>query len=352
MTESYNILDVEIDFSKQTLKIIFEREKMKKIKSALDKNNYTKLLELLQNVDDTTIQKCLIYAIHYGMDKISKKMIKKLSNKLDLNKNNSEIFRYAVYYDRRLIVSVLIDIGVDVHADDDYAFIKYCLAEPSKIDYSLINKLIDKGANIYARNSLALIQASGNGNLDLVKILLEKMEKQSVLELNTDFSKPTNFDIAMISATLHKHNQIVLELLAKGADPLTNNSEVIVCSTENGNTELVKIFLENGVDPNILDGTILRRAAKNGYYDIVKLLVDLKKNDEYLCDLAIDDSAAVRWAAYKGHYDIVKLLIESKTSDGTPRCDIHAENNDAYRLATKYNHTNVVQLLEEHGGHN
>ena len=98
---------------------------------------------------------------------------------------------------------------------------------------------------------------------------------------------------------------------------------------------------------------------------LAKLLVEYQRNDnalsssahqhnlphgqgKYVCDLSIDDSAYLRWAAIKGDYDIAKLLLESYDESGKPRCDVNAADNDALRLATKYNHTRVIELLQTH----
>jgi ankyrin repeat protein len=353
MEETYNTLDVEIDFSKKAMTTYFGYPAKKQIKSALNKNNYTKLCLYLKKENETTIHYCLIYAIHFKLDKISKKILQNFyitGIKLNANKNHSELFKYAIYYNKIFLVTKLLDLGVDIHIDNDYALIQYCLLE----NQNMVTLLINHGADIHARNSLALIQASGNGSLPIVKILLEKMEKQIVNDINLGnhkvYQQPTNFDIAMIGATLNNHYEIVHALLLKGANPSINNSEVLINSVEKGNAEMVKLFLEFGVDPNILDGTVIKKAVKEKYLDVVDVLVNFERDGEYVCDLSIDDSAALRWAAYKGHYDILKILLESKTKFGNPRCNVNAENNDAYRLAVKYDHKNVIKLLEKYGG--
>jgi len=349
MEQSYNTLEVEIDFSAKTLLAYFGSDTMKQIRIALDKNNYKKLAPFLIKANDKVLHNCLVYVIHFKSDKIGKKIIEnfyKKGRKMDVNKNNSELFRYSVYYNRSRLVIALINIGSNVSVDDNYAFLKYCLLG----NLEMVDLLLNKGVDIYCRNCLALVQASGNGKVNLVKLLLEKMGKKIITlshESNNEHSS-TNFDLAMISAVSNNHNSIVQLLLEKGADPSVNNSEVLIVCAEQGNSEMVKLFLQYGADPNILDGIIIKKAIINDHIDIVKILIDFEKNDDYVCDLSINNSAPIRWAAYKGKYEIAKLLLESKNKKGDPRFDVGAENNDAHYLATKYNHTKIIELLEQY----
>lgn len=347
MSESLGPLDLEIDFSKNVVETFFNYASMRKRKNALNNNNYSKLKSLLPNGDIKAIHNCLVYAIHFGKDSIAKKIIEMdydKNNELDINENHGEIFRYVVYYNRKFLIEPLIRIGADIHADEDYALIKYCLLN----DIQTVRLLIKNGADVYSRNCLSLVQAAGNGNLAIVKLLLEHQEKRVISQISVKDFKPTNFDIALISAATYNHLDIVTLLLKVGADGTINNSEIFVNAAEKGNFAMVKIFLEHGLDPNILEGVILKKVIKNGEYELAKLLIEFQLNGLYVCDLSIDDSAYLRWAAIKGDYDIAKLLLESVDSKGQPRCDVFAADNDAHRLATKYNHYRVIQLLEQH----
>lgn len=372
MNQDYNTIDVQADFSKNALLVYFGYDNMKKIKLAMDNNNYSKLAKLFKiKNNEATIHNCLIYSLHFGLDWITKKIIR--NHKLDINKNHSEIFKLAVYYSKNKIAMMLLDIGADINIDNDYVLTKYCLMN----DPEMVKLLLSKGANVYSRNCLPLIQAAGNGHISIVKLLLEKMNKKVIDDMDQSNQsnqsgqshqsdkldplyklKPTNFDLAMISATLNNHTDIVLLLLLAGANPAINDSEVLVHAADNGNSILVKLFLDYGSDVNSREGIALKKACMKGWIDIVKILVSYRawkpklldeqayqKDAEYTCDLSIDDSSGLRWAAYKGYYDIVKLLVDSRDKNNNYRCNIHAENNDAYRLAVKYGHDNIVGLL-------
>ena len=345
-TQEYNTIDVEVNFSKSALDIFFGFENRKPAKLALTKNKYNKLKPYLN--EENIVHNSLLFAIHFSYNEIAKKIINSFyKNKIfDINKNHCEIFKFAIYYNKNLLIPLLVNIGADIHIDDDYALIQYCLRE----NIPIVDLLIKNGANVYARNSLALIQAAGNGYITIVNLLMKHMENK--LAENLDNYQATNYDLALISAAFGKHNDIALLLLTKGANPLINNSEVLVIAAESGNAILVKSLLSYGADPNVNDGMILEKAVRNGHIDVVKVLIEFENNGNYVCDIGADDSAALRWAALKGNYCIVKMLLESKTKNGDPRCDVNTCNNEPHRLATKYGHANVVQLLEEYGGSN
>ena len=340
----YNTIDVEVNFSKSALDIFFGFENRKQAKLALTKNKYNKLKSYLN--DEIMVHNSMLFAIHFSYNEIAKKIINSFyKNKIyDINKNHSEIFKFAIYYNKNLLIPLLIKTGSDIHIDEDYALIQYCLRE----NILIVDLLINNGANVYARNSLALIQAAGNGYITIVNLLMEHT-KNKLLE-NLDNYQATNYDLALISATFGKHNDIALLLLTAGANPLINNCEVLVIAAESGNAILVDSLLSLGADPNVNNGMILEKAVRNGHVDVVKVLIEFENNDNYVCDIGVDDSAALRWAALKGNYSITKMLLESKTKDGKPRCDVNTCNNEPHRLASKYGHGDVVQLLEEYGG--
>jgi ankyrin repeat protein len=338
-------IDVEVNFNKQALKLYFSFDNRKKLKSILDKNRYEKLQPLL--TDETIIHNCLLYSVHYSLDKVSKKIIMNFykDKEIDINKNNSEIFKFATYYKKTQLIPLLVEIGSDIHADEDYALIQFCLIG----NIAIAKLLISKGANIYARNSLALIQAAANNRIDILALLLRTMKNTSIDYLS-DYSA-TNYDLALIAAAHANNTEIVSMLLSAGANPKINDSEVLVIAAKNGNVGLVKIFLEYGLDPNVGNGIVLEKAVRNGHNAVVKELVDFQVNGIYQCNLSLDNSIALRWAVLKGNYDVVKLLLSAKIND-KPRCDSTAENGDALRLAKKYGHDEIVKLLSDPGSLN
>ena len=65
--------------------------------------------------------------------------------------------------------SMLIEKGVNIHVDNDFALNKYCYRN----NYEMVKLLIDNGANIYVNNCYLLIDCAGKGYIDIVKLLIQ-----------------------------------------------------------------------------------------------------------------------------------------------------------------------------------
>ena len=90
----------------------------------------------------------------------------------------------------------------------------------------------------------------------------------------------------------------------------------------------------SGIDPSVDNNLAVRDAAHNGHLVVVEFL---------LKDRRIDPSAhnqAIREAVDNGHTAVVELLLKDT------RVDPSADDNDASVLATRYGHTEVVNLLK------
>jgi len=345
-TNSDYYLGVIVDFNKQSVKSYFSTITMKNIVSYMDKNKNKKLKKILdQTIYDTTsnvIHNCLLYSIHFGNSKTTKMILKNYyskETKLDINKNQSEAFKCVIHYDKKDIIGIFLKLGADIHVDNEIALIKYCI----KNDYAMVKLLLENGADMYADSNIALTHCTTNGNMDIINLFIAHgLSKITISELVTEHpDNITNFDLAMLCASKNRYADIVSFMLRLGANPNINNSEALVDSACDGFHEIVKILLQFGANPNARNGEPLKQACINGHLEVVKMLVNEKDmNNQYVCDLAINDSAAIRWAAYKGHYAITKILLESN------RCDVCANNNEAYELALKYNHTQIIALLE------
>ena len=76
------------------------------------------------------------------------------------------------------IIKCLVENGADIHAWEDYAL--RCACSYGQLD--MVKYLIEKGANIHAYNDEALRYATGNGYLEIVEYLIEKGVKPQKLE--------------------------------------------------------------------------------------------------------------------------------------------------------------------------
>ena len=82
--------------------------------------------------------------------------------------------------------------------------------------------------------------------------------------------------------------------------------------------------------------TPLLYSSHNGYLEIVKFLVENRAN------IHADDDDALRLASGVGHLEVVKYLVEHGAN-------IHAENDEALRMSSRFGHLEVVKYLVRMG---
>lgn len=122
---------------------------------------------------------------------------------------------------------------------------------------------------------LKLLRFAAAGDLQKVKKALEN-------GATIDFTKPKSIQhrTALIEATVNGHIEIVKFLLEKGATvdiKSERNLTALAHAAECGQEEIVKLLLKKGAAleiPDALDRTPLTYAARKGNYDIVKMLVE------------------------------------------------------------------------------
>lgn len=376
-------LEIFVEFSKNAVEKFFNNNNLIPIEIAIHKNQTNNLFLLLKKASPTTIHNALVYSVHDQKLKIIHKILKNFydkNSKLDINIQQAEVFKCAIYYQNFSIIKLLINFGSNIHIDNDLALIKNCIEDKAEV----VDFLIKNGADMYADENVPLIYSAGHGHQKVIEILFKNQIQKQIMQTLSDsindipdspnintipdsldktnnITNPdndannmntescTNFDIAMLHAIKNGHLEIVCILLNYGANPNVNNSEALIWSIQKNNVIAVNLLLKYQINVNILDGLALKKSCANGYYDIVKLLIDYQSVDgKYLCDLNAGNGVAIRWSSYKGHVQIVKLLLESKTPDGKSRCDIHIENDEALKLATKYGHTEIINLINNY----
>ena len=142
-------------------------------------------------------------------------------NQIELNQNEKDymLIEMAKYGNLRG-VKMMINEGVNLHAQDDYALIlasKYGHLE-------VVKYLIEKGANLHAQDDEALSLASRDGHLEVVKYLIEQ------------------------GANLH-----------------AQDDDALSWASRYGNLEVVKYLIEKGADIHAQDDTALKKASQNCY---------------------------------------------------------------------------------------
>jgi len=203
----------------------------------------------------------------------------------------------------------------------------------------------------------SLYYASENGYTEVVKALLAAKD--------IDVNKWDERNCTPLSiATKNNHTEII-QLLKDAGGQLY----LLHVASKNGNTEVVKALLA-AKNVNVNDGNPLREASRNGHTKVVKALlaakdinvnqanwdgktpldIATKKNHKEIIQLLKDAGAqhSLYYASENGDVELVKALLAAKDIDVNQK-GWDGRFNTPLDIATKNNHTEIIQLLTNAG---
>ena len=147
-----------------------------------------------------------------------------------------------------------------------------------------------------------LTAASGWGQIGGVRKFLNEIGEYGTQSIK---------NLALLNASGRGHLDVVRLLLENGADvnaaDISGNTALMRAS-ENGHTDVVRLLLEKGVDVNAVYNhgeTALMRASAWGHLDAVRLLLEKGADVNAVNDYG---ETALMLASREGHLDVVKLL--------------------------------------------
>ena len=201
-----------------------------------------------------------------------------------------------------------------------YIYYISLLKEQFQYDYTLGNferqyQLLKE----YKTMNKLLVEAASAGELPLVKFALKNKAYMHFLQ-----------DAALVNAAGEGHLDIVKYLIEEGSGIPPSS---LIQAVSNGHFEVIKYLVEKGVP---ITSVAVTRAVLFSNPDIVKYLI------EHGADVHAENDYALRWAAREGHFDLVKFLVESGAN-------IHAENDYALLWAIENDHFDIVRYLVDHG---
>ena len=141
---------------------------------------------------------------------------------------------------------------------------------------------------------------------------------------------------AVILASGNGQLPVVKYLTEHGADVTAEDNEAVRWASENAHLPVVKYLTEHGADVTAEDNRAVIYASEKGHLPIVKYLVD------HGADITANDNFALQLATARGHLPVVEYLVEHGAG-------INAADNFAVRWASKNGHSDVVKYLVEHG---
>jgi ankyrin repeat protein len=248
--------------------------------------------------------------------------------------NNNEKLIEAAANGQTETVRQLLELGADIHADDDAALQSACLAG----HFDTATLLLEKGADAHARDEdgysdAPLHNAASGGHTRIVELLL--LDKYDADINSGNCEGPA---AALREASRGGHLETVELLLAEGAfiyPPGEYGLGCVLCAAaENGHTSILERLLSSNRDTElyITVSPVLATAAEGGHSDTVELLLTkLHDNDEVV-------GLALIAAAEAGKTKIIELLLGKKSA-------IDTNNYAALEAAAVAEHTEIVALL-------
>ncbi|KAL5600867.1 hypothetical protein FOVSG1_006897 [Fusarium oxysporum f. sp. vasinfectum] len=279
------------------------------------------------NSDSVTALLGLSSRIHNGTD-----ITDGLKSRIDSVKPNHTPVSWACEEGHLAIAAFLLDQGAQVGVDDLVRFV-------GNGNIEVVKMLLEKGADARAATEngwMPLHEASENGNLEIMKMLLEKGADATAATM--DGRTPLH------EASGNGNLEIMKMLLEKGADAraATENGWMPLHeASENGNLEIMKMLLEKGADATAatMDGrTPLHGASGNGNLEIMKML--LEKGADVTA-ATMDGRTPLHQASQNGHLEIAKMLLENGA-------DARATAKDGLtplHQASQNGHLEIVKIL-------
>ena len=183
-----------------------------------------------------------------------------------------------------------------------------------------MSHLLEQGANVTAKDGdswTALHHASFNGNLDMIKLLMEYKTDISAKDID-------NWN-SLHLASQKGHFHISKLLIEHGADveAKANGSwTALHFVAQNGHKGIAKLLLDANANVNAVDqkkNTPLHIACQNGHFNIVKILLNYNSN---INDVNNETQSPIEIARNLKHIEIVKILVLKKfeKENGTPNC--------------------------------
>jgi len=296
----------------------------------------------------------LMYASARGHLEIVELLLK---NKADINKKNSKdmtALMYASLHEYPKIVKLLIEKGASINNKDNNKFNAFMLANKNthssnKADLILIQKSLKGRENLLKKNFKELLEASKNGNLKKVELLL----KENNVDINEKDSIGDSIgNTALMEACEYGHLEIVKLLIEKGADVnLDNNFGItaLMYASKKGYLKIIELLLKNDADINYQDNygknsayTALIYACKEGQLETVKLLL---KKGANINEKDVSNETALLIACSSGHLEIVKLLLKN----GADMNQVDKFGFNSLMMATKAGKLEIVKFLVENG---
>ncbi len=215
-----------------------------------------------------------------------------------------------------------------------------------------VKLLISQGANVNAESKelggvTALMIASGAGNLEIVKYLISKGAN---INAKSEWKDIIGDSTALTMALIGEHLEVATYLISKGAD-MKNNSFALIWASMEGKLEIVKYLISKGANVNAeskeLGGaTALMVALIGEHLEVAKYLISQGANVNARFQ-KFNNTTILMGASSIGNLEIVQQLI-------IKGADINAKDNNgktALMEASLEGNLEIVKYLLSKGAY-
>ncbi len=271
----------------------------------------------------------LIIAVVEGKLKILELLINKLDISIDRNK--IPVLHYASFNSKIKIIRFLLKKNININA-------KYTDDKATPLIYALLNKsliaakiLINNGADVNIKNSYGwspIYIATRNLNLDIIKLLLEKK-----VDVN---AQTQNGGTPLILAVKKNNTEIAKILLMFGAEIQIKdkyNKSAIDYATNMNNKVMLNIL--NNFSPSLSDMLDL------GFDDFV--IQQIKENDLITEQIDLNGQSLLHKAVIHKNYNLASILISKNF-------DINIEDKNGFSpfwYAITSKNKKLIELFKE-----
>ncbi|KAJ7291204.1 ankyrin repeat-containing domain protein [Mycena rebaudengoi] len=280
-------------------------------------------------------------------------------NGADVHIGNDSALRAAAESGHTEVVQLLLRKGANANAtsgNGESLLITMSAKEYIQLErrLNIVRLLLENGADLNAGNNGALRAASKAGRTEVVQLLLEHganinalgEDNVSALEAAAcwhPFDRLMSFPVVFLDSedkrrrrkmeeTTHRL-QLVRLLLDKGADVHARDNGALRVASMAGHTEVIQLLLEHGANVNPADKYASSALEAAASWDGNPFINSRDSEDKRRRKMG---EATTR------RLQLVRLLLDKGVN-------VHARNNGALQVASMAGHTEVIQLLLEHG---
>ena len=252
--------------------------------------------------------------------------VRALVENVDVNASQPDgatALHWAVHWDDREAVDLLLDAGADVNATNEYGVSPLALAALNG-SATVMERLITAGADVnhaLPSGETILMTAARTGNVNAVRALLKD-------GASIDASEVSHGQTALMWAVAEDHVEIARELIGHGADVQARSAAEftpLMFAAREGNPAMVKLLLDSGADVNATatEKTVARWASTPD----LDPDVDPDPDPDADADPDVDPDAdadeesprsvnALLVATVRGHVPVAELLLEHGADAG------------------------------------